>query len=138
MLKLPVPLQATLDVLPAEKQRQLTQSHQRTTATIAAMRQTLHDEHSCLVQVRHLRTTPLTDQHAGRFCTQAKSAVIQQLVQHTHQPSFMLVLSLSVSSGCNICIPAGLVASDVLLSDWRNGAHTFYKIFIAKNQKVLL
>ena len=45
-------MQATLDELPAEKQRQLTQSHQRTTATISAMRQTLHDEHSCLVQVR--------------------------------------------------------------------------------------
>ena len=51
--------QATLDELPAEKQRQLTQSHQRTTATIAAMRQTLHDEHSCLVQVSSLRTKPL-------------------------------------------------------------------------------
>jgi len=60
----PLP-QATLDVLPAEKQRQLTQSHQRTTATIAAMRQTLHDEHSCLVQVSYLRMTPLTSHHAG-------------------------------------------------------------------------
>ena len=29
----------------------MTQSHRRTTATMAAMRQTLHDEHSCLVQV---------------------------------------------------------------------------------------
>jgi hypothetical protein len=44
-------LQALLDELPAEKQRQLTQSHRRTTATMAAIRQTLHDEHSCLVQV---------------------------------------------------------------------------------------
>jgi hypothetical protein len=44
-------LQATQDELPSEGQRQLAQSHLRMNATVAAVRQTLHDEHSCLVQV---------------------------------------------------------------------------------------